>query len=136
MYSPDNEPIDIVPFGGIEDKDANIAWPPKGDIAMKVLGFSEASENAERVLIADDPELEVPVATPVGLVLLKFIAWMERFPALRVKDALDIKYLLSNYEEMPEVKDEVYEASKTSIMETYDWDLTLACSHLCGVHAA
>lgn len=136
LYSPDNEPIDIVPFGGIEDKDAYIAWPPKGDIVMKVLGFSEASENAERVLIADDPELEVPVATPVGLVLLKFIAWMERIPALRVKDALDIKYLLSNYEEMPEVKDEVYEASKTSIIETYDWDLTLACSHLCGVHAA
>lgn len=135
LYGPQNESIDIVPFGGIEDKDAIISWPPSGDIAMNVLGFSEACENADRVLIEDNPEITVPVATPAGLLLLKFVAWTDRVSELRMKDALDIKYLLANYDEIPSVVEEVYDSINTALMESYDWDLTLSTAHICGVHA-
>jgi len=133
LYGPNKEPIDMVPFGGIEDKGANIAWPPKGDIAMSALGFSEACQNADKVLIADDPQTAVPVATPIGLMLLKLIAWTDRSPELRPKDALDIKYLLTNYEEISIVKDQAYDQANSDLMESYDWDLTLASSYILGV---
>ncbi|WP_194727058.1 hypothetical protein [Noviherbaspirillum malthae] len=35
-------PIDIVPFGGVAQKDGQIAWPPEGDVIMNVAGYEEA----------------------------------------------------------------------------------------------
>ncbi len=50
---------------------------------MKVLGFQEACDNAEWVRIQENPELDVPVATPAGMSLLKIIAWTDRAGDLR-----------------------------------------------------
>lgn len=69
------------------------------------------------------------------LMLLKFVAWTGRVPELRTKDALDIKTLLANYDEIPSVVEEVYDPTNTELMESYDWDLTLSIAQLCGVHA-
>ena len=69
------------------------------------------------------------------LMLLKFVAWTGRVPELRTKDALDIKTLLANYDEIPSVVEEVYDPTNTELMESYDWDLTLSTAQLCGVHA-
>ena len=35
-------PLDIVPFGGVEDSERRIAWPPEGETVMSLLGFAEA----------------------------------------------------------------------------------------------
>lgn len=134
LLGPNGEPIDIVPFGQIEDKDNTIAWPPKGEVAMNVLGFSEACEHADNVTIEGSSNFTVPVATPVGMVLLKLIAWTDRASDIRRKDAADIKYIFENYELIPSVKDEAYEEANTGVMDGYDWDLTLACCHLLGRH--
>ena len=43
--------VDLVPFGGLEDADGTIAWPPQGDIVMSVLGFVEALESSIDALL-------------------------------------------------------------------------------------
>lgn len=135
LVSPWGTPVDIVPFGHVAGEDASIAWQPKGEVVMNVIGFQEASAAAEWVRIQDEPALDVPVATPAGMALLKIIAWTDRAKDKRRKDALDIAYLLSNYEEIQEVFDALYEAGNTQIMETYDWDITQAAAYLLGQHA-
>ncbi len=135
LISPVGTVVDIVPFGNIEDGNASIAWLPEGEVTMSVLGFQEACETAEWVRVQDEPELDVPVATPASLVLLKIIAWTDRARNLRRKDAMDIAYLLSTYEKIPKVIDMLYESDNTQIMETYDWDVTLSTACLLGRHA-
>jgi predicted nucleotidyltransferase len=126
--------IDIVPFGHIRDEQATIAWPPTSEIEMNVLGFQEACDHAQWVRLREEPALDVPVATPAGLTLLKLIAWTDRSVDLRRKDALDLGYLLSTYEQIPDIRDALYEDENTGIMEGYDWDLSLAAAHLLGRH--
>lgn len=133
LISPADMIIDIVPFGDIEDEQFSIAWPPKGEVIMNVLGFKEACDNAEWVRIQEEPILEIPVVTPVGMALLKIISWTDRVRDLRNKDAKDISYLLSTYELIPEVKDILY--TETKIIENYDWDITQSAACLLGQRA-
>lgn len=135
LIGPNDTIVDIVPFGAIEVGDATINWPPNGDVTMNVLGFREACDNAEWVCIQEKPELNIPVATPVGMVLLKLIAWTDRARELRKKDATDIAYLFSTYEKIPEVLDALYDESNAEVMETYEWDITQAAAYMLGQHA-
>ena len=134
LLSPEKMEVDIVPFGQLEDGASSIAWPPKGDVVMSVLGFQEACNNAEWIRIQENPRVDVPVATPSGMMLLKLVAWTDRVREKRGKDAQDIAYILDSYEEIPVVRDALYEAEK--IMEKYDWDQTLGSAHLLGEHAS
>ena len=135
LTSPDRIPIDIVPFGSIENPDASIAWPPKGEVVMNVMGFNEACVHAEWLRIRNNPVLDIPVATPAGMILLKLIAWTDRTVELRKKDAKDIAYLLSNYEKIPVVVDIMYDDLSVGLMESYDWDRSQAASFILGQHA-
>jgi len=134
LFDPNDTAIDIVPFGDLEDKHSNIQWPPKGDIEMNVLGFKEAHDNSLKVIIQHEPKIEIPVATSQGLALLKIISWSDRDAGLRKKDALDLSYLLENYEMINAVMERVYDMD--DLMEQYDWDLTLASAHLLGIDSA
>jgi predicted nucleotidyltransferase len=127
--------VDIVPFGPVAGENASISWQPKGEVTMNVLGFQDACDAAEWVRIQNEPELDVPVATPAGMALLKIIAWTDRARDKRRKDALDIAYLLLTYEAIEEVVEALYEADNTQIMETYGWDITQAAAYLLGQHA-
>lgn len=135
LISPLDTVVDIVPFGSVEDEQASIAWPPQGDVQMSVLGFREACDSAERVRIQDDPVLDIPVATPAGMALLKIIAWADRDGDLRRKDARDVAYLLDRYEAIPAVRDALYDELHAQIMEEYGWDITLGAAYLLGHHA-
>lgn len=130
---PNNTKLDIVPFGPIEDEMAKIQWPPNGDIEMNVLGFKEALEHAFQVEIVTDPTLLIPVASPQGLALLKLIAWSDRDRNMRVRDALDIAYLLDHYEANNSVVERLYEGS---VIEQYDYDVSLASAHMLGSDSA
>jgi len=76
--------------------------------------------------------MAIPVATPVGLIVLKLIAWTERPADLRVKDAKDIAYVLESYELLPAVLDECY--GDEGLMQVHGWDITLAAAELLGRH--
>lgn len=123
--------IDLVPFGGIETTGALIGWPPEEQVTMNVLGFREAAEHAQPVCVRKGPELSIPVVTPCGLALLKIIAWTDRDPALKQKDAKDLAYLLKTYEEIPAIADRAY--GDGALLEALDWDLAAAAAYLLGV---
>lgn len=74
--------IDIVPFGGITQNNNEIAWPPEQNVVMNVMGFTEAFENAVTVRISEVPNLEIKVASPAGMLILKLISWIERAPEI------------------------------------------------------
>jgi len=84
--------IDLVPFGGVESNGNLLRWPPDGDFVMSVAGFCEACDDAVQVLVNDT--LVVPVVSPIGLLLLKLVAWEDRKITQPGKDAADIAYVL------------------------------------------
>lgn len=131
LISPGDVQVDIIPFGEIEDDQAKIAWPPQGNWVMNMRGFQEALGHADIVRIQDTPPVDIPVATPQGLVVLKLIAWLDRSPDKRDRDATDLIYLLRTYEKIPSVSDWLYKDQK--FMEEYDWDLTLSGARKLGV---
>ncbi len=89
-------PIDIVPFGPLEHANKEISWPPDHSIRMNVLGFGDAFRNAQVVRLRTEPVLDIPFATPVGLAVLKIVAWNDRSPQ-GSKDAGDLMFLLRSY---------------------------------------
>lgn len=133
LISPEGIPVDVVPFGGLQDEDSNIQWPPEGDFEMNVLGFQEVCNNAKMVRIQDEPVVDIPVATPEGMAILKIIAWMDRERSARKKDAKDLVYLLATYEKIPSINDELYKDQE--LMQQYDWDIELASAHQLGIDA-
>lgn len=60
--------LDLVPFGPLEAPPGEIAWPPRGDFVLNVLGFQEAVDTALAVSIGAD--IAVPVASVPALALL------------------------------------------------------------------
>ena len=122
--------IDLVPFGALEGDKAEIAWPPKHDVVMNVIGFGEAFRAAMTVIVDAVP---VKVASPAGLMLLKLFAWEDRkreFP--QDKDAMDIRFLLTHYESA---------AGRTlwdveGLMETENYDSDRAVARLLGSDVA
>jgi predicted nucleotidyltransferase len=88
-------PVDIVPFGAIAPDSKTINWIPDGNFEMSIIGFDDAYQAAQTVRLRDNPVVDIPVATPAALVILKLITWQER--PERGKDATDLVFLLRNY---------------------------------------
>ena len=130
----DGMKIDLVPFGAIQDEEAKIAWHPEGDVVMNVLGFQEAIDNTVNVILQKDPVIEIPVVKPPGLSLLKIICWTDRDADLKNKDAKDLLYLLKSYEDIPEIKESIYEYPE--LEEEFGWDITLGSAFKLGIDAA
>jgi predicted nucleotidyltransferase len=87
--------IDLIPFGGLENADGTISWPPNGDTVMSVLGFREALESSIEVLLPSDQKIAV-VSLPM-LAVLKILSWAERRAYTPRKDAFDLMLILQNY---------------------------------------
>jgi predicted nucleotidyltransferase len=135
LCGPHGIPLDIIPFGPIESENSTIAWPPTSDVKMGVVGFQEAFKNADIVVVDQEPILELPVASPQGLVLLKLVSWSERDAQARRKDAADIVYLLSNHENILGMMDRLY-GQHEAVLEAYSWDTRLSGAHVLGLGVA
>ena len=122
--------IDLVPFGSISDDGKAVAWPPKGDVVMSILGFSEAYEHALRVRIHDSPAIDISVVSLVWLALLKMVSWSEREREKRPNDAKDLLYLCANYREIPGIDSEMY--GQEEMMEVYGWVPERGSANLLG----
>ena len=133
MFSPDDTRVDVVPFGQVASAGSSIEWPPEGDQKMSVLGFEEAYKHSDLIRLQEDPEIVARVATPVGMALLKTVAWRDRTPDVRTKDAKDLLWLLTNYSKIPAVIDDLY--ADAEICERYDWDIDLMSANLLGQRA-
>jgi predicted nucleotidyltransferase len=63
---------------------------------MSTVGFEEAFIYSLDVRIRTSPQLDLKVCTPPAMVMLKLIAWNEKYPERR-KDAQDIEFILKQY---------------------------------------
>ncbi|SRR5258708_10614741 len=93
----DGTPVDLLPFGAIEDDDRRVTVDGTGFTSVHVGGFKEVYEKilpqvalgAHRFKFCSLP----------GIVLLKLIAWDDR-PEARRDDVLDISNILHHYFDM------------------------------------
>ena len=124
-------PLDLVPYGAIENDHGDISWPPKQEFDMSVLGFAEATEYAMRVAVAQD--LVITVVDIVSIAMLKLIAWHDRKldPDPRRKHAQDFALMLKNYGEFEFRKDRFY-AEAPSVFERAEGDICLVGAWLLG----
>lgn len=87
--------LDIVPFGAIERKPGEIAWPPEFSTVMSTIGLREAHARALHITVAE--RIAIPFVSPAALAVLKLIAWSERGSAVNRKDARDLALLVKTY---------------------------------------
>ncbi len=123
-------PIDLIPFGGVEQPGQKIAWPPDGSVLMNVIGYAEAFAAADQVEV--EPGLVVSTASVAGLAVLKVVAWSER-GAGDPRDAIDLATLLHTYCDAGN-EDRLYEG-EIDVLESVDFDLELAGARLLGIDA-
>ena len=66
---------------------------------MNVQGFNQAYTSSITVVLQHDPALEIKVASPGGLVLLKLIAWKDR-RVEKPEEVDDLSVIVNNYLKM------------------------------------
>ncbi|MFC3460413.1 MULTISPECIES: nucleotidyl transferase AbiEii/AbiGii toxin family protein [Massilia] len=120
-------PLDLIPFGGVEHKSKEIAWPPDMDVVMNVTGYAEALKSALQVDVGN--KLVVPVISIPGLAVLKLLAWNDR-GLDNNKDAKDLFFLLSCYADAGNAERLYGEAFST--LEACGFDPSLAGARLLG----
>ena len=125
--------IDFIPFGGINDNQHRISWPPEHTIFMNILGFKDAYENAIIVRMSSTPVLEIKIPSLPGLALMKLIAWREKYPE-RNKDAQDLLFIMKKYEDTG-IFDKLY-SDEPDLLQTEGFDIRLASVRLLGRHMA
>lgn len=128
FYSPQGRMVDIVPFGNIEDENNLISWPPDNSFQMSVLGFKEALGKAERVLVSNEPAIEINVVSVPALAALKIVAWTDREPDKKIKDASDFLFFLNTHETV--LGEDLYE--RIDLLEAYDGDIVFCAAHVLG----
>lgn len=114
--------IDIIPFGAISLPKLSIKWQGKEPKEMSVLGYEECYEDSIWVRICEAPIVDVRIASPRGLVLLKLISWEDAFPS-RARDAIDIIYIMHNYIEAGNV-DRLYDEHSDLVSDDFDFELS------------
>ncbi|MFI9012162.1 nucleotidyl transferase AbiEii/AbiGii toxin family protein [Actinosynnema sp. NPDC053489] len=119
--------VDVVPYGGIEEEDRTITWPD--DHVMSVLGFREAVDTAQTVLLPNGVTARIP-SIP-ALALLKIFAWRDRHRDDR-RDAVDLATMIGWYSS-GKYSDRLY-GEDYDVLEKSDYDLSAAGARLPGSH--
>lgn len=91
-----DRPVDIVPFGAIEDP-IGTSKPTADEHPIDVFGFNEVFAAADVYLLPGGSEVHVP--SPAGYCALKIKAWIDRSPNSWFKDAADMAYICYWYQE-------------------------------------
>ncbi len=120
-------PLDLIPFGGVEQEGSRIAWPPDMTVLMSVAGYEDALGTALEVAL--EPGLTVRVASLPGLAVLKIFTWEVR-GAADPKDAIDLVTLFRQYVDAGN-EDRLYGA-ELHVLESVDYDPALAGPRLLG----
>jgi predicted nucleotidyltransferase len=124
--------IDLIPFDGVEQADGSIAWPPRGEELMTVIGYREALTSAIDVKLPENQRILV-VSLPM-LAVLKIVAWSERHTAAPRKDATDLLLILKHYLDAGN-QQRLYEEA-AHLLEDSNFDYERAGAWLAGQDAA
>mgnify|MGYP003945752829 CR=1 FL=1 len=114
-----NYRVDLIPFGGMEQEDRTIAWPPDHDVVMQVVGFREAMTKAVQIQLQDD--VIVDVASLPAQAVLKLFAWRDRRAGRVGVDAGDLRLLLRHYLDAGNQERLYTDADHLLTMENYDY---------------
>jgi predicted nucleotidyltransferase len=120
-------PLDLIPFGGVEHKPHQIAWPPDMSVVMNVTAYAEALESALEVDLGNG--LIIRVVSIPALAALKLLAWNDR-GLQDNKDAQDLFFLLQHYHDAGN-HDRLY-GDAYALMEACEFELSLAGAALLG----
>lgn len=124
-------PLDLLPFGNLEQRPHLIIWPPDLSTVMNVAGYREALAAAQQVEIS--PDFVIPVVSLPALAILKVLAWVDR-GADNPKDALDFVLLLRTYHDAGNT-DRLFD-EEDRLLEAVAYDIELAGPRLLGKDAA
>jgi predicted nucleotidyltransferase len=120
-------PLDLIPFGGVEQEAHQIAWPPDMSVVMNVTAYAEALESALEVDLGSG--LVIRVVSIPALAALKLLAWNDR-GLQDNKDAQDLFFLLQYYHDAGNI-DRLY-GDALVLLEACEFDLTAAGATLLG----
>lgn len=109
LLTPDNNIVDLIPFGGIE-QNGEVLIKGHKVVELSVFGTKEVTEKAEVI------EDNFKVITLPGLAVLKLISWHETDD--RAKDLEDFYYILQNYADI--ATDDLYLEENLHLLEEYD----------------
>lgn len=121
-------PLDLIPFGGVADESGRIVWPDN-EATMGVHGFREADASALRVVLPGGWSVRV-VALHMQIIL-KLLAWSERYTRAPRKDAADLFMLLANYLEDEGNRERLYSVG-AHFLAREDFDFVLTGAWLAG----
>lgn len=123
--------VDLIPFGGVEEPNGTLAWPPDKDTVLNVAGFADGLASAVTVEIADG--LCVPVASVAGLAILKLLAWAGRRNETN-QDAADLFKILKDYASAG--NEERLYSDEQAMLEAANFDVDIAGAQLLGADVA
>jgi len=109
LLSPDNNTIDLIPFGGVEQNGEVLIKGAKV-VELSVFGTKEVTEKAKVI------EGNFKVITLPGLAILKLITWHETDD--RAKDLEDFFYILQNYADI--ATEDLYLEENLHLLDEYD----------------
>ncbi|GAB3551983.1 nucleotidyl transferase AbiEii/AbiGii toxin family protein [Noviherbaspirillum agri] len=115
-------PLDIVPFGGVENADRTISWPPDHHTVFDCFGAREAFEAGIPVRLPINVTLRV--ASIPALALLKITAWKDRKHSHPGRDAGDLLLYVRNYMDCDNYDRAAQDHSDLFTTDDYDHEST------------
>jgi len=129
-YSIAGVPVDVMPFGGIEDP-AGVASPSPRNEELSVFGFADVFAAAATVALPTGVDVRIP--TPAGYAVLKARAWIDRSPTGEYKDAQDLATCLWWYSESEAITEMLWSTeSETRLLESVDFQVERAAARVLG----
>lgn len=115
-------PLDIVPFGGIENANRTISWPPDHHTVFDCFGAREAFEASIPVQLPKNVTLRV--ASIPALALLKITAWQDRKHSHPGRDAGDLLLYVRHYMDCDNLDRAAQDHSDLFTTDDYDHEAT------------
>jgi predicted nucleotidyltransferase len=115
-------PLDVVPFGGIENTDRTISWPPDHHIVFDCFGAKEAFEAGIPVRLPNNVTLRV--ASIPALALLKITAWKDRKHSHPGRDAGDLLLYVRHYMDCDNIDRAAQDHPDLFAADDYDHEAT------------
>lgn len=123
-------PVDVMPFGGVEDPSGVVTPAARGERVV-VFGFDDVYGRAPRLALPSGAVIRIP--DPAGYTALKLRAWIDRAPLGHDKDAKDLAAALYWYRESEVIKNRLWDTAEGhQILDEVDWDIDRGAARLLG----
>lgn len=127
-------PVDIMPFGGVEDPDG-VSRPAARGENLVVFGFRDVHERAIRLTLPNGMTVRLP--QPAGYTALKMRSWIDRSAYGEYRDANDLALAAFWYQESGEIRDRLFDTDAGfELLTEVGIDVDLAATRLLAFDAA